>query len=172
MSMRGRWLLGLGVFLLIAGACTGDDNGDGGSSTDPTATPVVTSGGGPAGGSGGGIAGGSTLNCGEEQQGHGTGYDRAARECLWQAYQAGGGAVFTTTRPTVEGDPIVWHINLISADVIEVTIDNTADKFAAAEDRKVTTVTCSAMAITDDGQNDFAFEFSGCEGELSDAIVV
>jgi hypothetical protein len=171
MHIRGRWtLLGLGVLLLVAGACASDDND--GSSVDPGATPAVTSESGGAGSGGAAGAGGSsTLNCGEEQQGHGTGYDRAARECLWQAYQAGGGAVFTTTRPTIEGDPIVWHINVVSSDIIEVTIDNTADQFAAADDRKVATVTCTAMAITDDGRNDLAFELTGC-GDHRDTIVV
>ncbi len=97
---------------------------------------------------------------------HGTGYYRAARECLWQAYSVGGGgAVFTTTMTTIEGDPIVWHIDLVDTGRIEVTIDNTQDKFAAPADRVVTTVTCTDMAITDDGHNDYAFELSGCKSE-------
>lgn len=175
MSIRGWWaLLGLGVVLLVAGACANNDGnkGDDEPSAEPTASAVGTANdidqrddATPASGAAGGAAGGSTLNCGEEVQMHGTGYDRAARECLWQAYSAGGGAVFTTTLTTIEGDPILRHIDLVGSGQIEVTLDNTQDKFAAADDRVVATVTCTGMAITDDGQNDYAFELSGCDIE-------
>jgi len=170
-------LLGLSALLLVAGACANKDGSD-----HPSAAPTVTAVGTSTAGeediqttrpdTDSGAAGGSTLNCGEEQQGHGSGYDPAARECLWQAYTAGEGAVFTTTRPTIEGDPIVWHIDVIATDRIDVTADNTADRFAALEARGVTTVTCTSMAITDDGSNDFAFEVRGCDGEAGSTLVI
>jgi hypothetical protein len=79
--------------------------------------------------------------------------------------------VFTSTRPTVEGDPIVWHIEL-SSDHIEVSIDNTADKFAAQDARGVVTIMCINMSVTSEGQNDFAFGLTGCDGEFGDMLVV
>jgi hypothetical protein len=166
MRLRG-WvaLLGLAACLLLAVACSDNDN-DGGSSAQPTATATEARGDvdpepDASEAAGGGAS--SMLNCGEEHRGQGgTGLDRAARECLWQAYQAGGGAVFTSTRPTVEGDPIVWHIELVSSDRIEVSIDSSADAFAAPASRRVFRYECKAMALTADARNNLAFEVTGC----------
>ncbi len=56
------------------------------------------------------------------------GKDAVARDCLWQAYQAGQPARFTTTAITVEGDPITFDITLVGPRWITVTVTS-ADTF-------------------------------------------
>jgi hypothetical protein len=75
---------------------------------------------------------------------------------------AGQPAEFTSTRPTVEGDPIVYVVRVLGPGAFEVVADNTADAFAAARSRAVTSVRCSSLARALDGTNDLAIEVSGC----------
>jgi len=58
------------------------------------------------------------------------GKDAVARDCLWQAYQAGQPARFTTTALTVEGDPITFDVTVVGPGWITIIV-NSADKFGA-----------------------------------------
>ncbi len=58
------------------------------------------------------------------------GKDAAARDCLWQAYQASQPARFTTTAITVEGDPITFDVTVVGPGWITITVTS-ADKFGA-----------------------------------------
>ncbi len=58
----------------------------------------------------------------------GEGRDATARDCLWQAYQAGQPAQFTTTAITVEGDPITFAVTVVGPGWITIIV-NSADKF-------------------------------------------
>jgi len=58
------------------------------------------------------------------------GKDAVARDCLWQAYQAGQPAQFTTTAITVEGDPITFHVTVLGPGWLTVMV-NSADRFGA-----------------------------------------
>ncbi|HEY8491759.1 MAG TPA: hypothetical protein VIO14_12290 [Dehalococcoidia bacterium] len=72
---------------------------------------------------------GGVRECGIERYGHGQGLDRAARECLWQAYQAGRPAVFSSLALTDEGDPISTRYLVTRSGEILLRRDATQDRF-------------------------------------------
>lgn len=88
-------------------------------------------------------------DCGAEVRKQGaTTLDDRARDCLLRAFQAGTAATFTSTRPTIEGDPIVTRIDVVGTSDIRVIVDMTKDKFSAPADRVVRTYRCTTLTRT------------------------
>jgi hypothetical protein len=65
-----------------------------------------------------------------------------ARECFWGPYLQGTPAQFTSTRPTVEGDPITTVFRVYGPGNVEVVEDTTRDRFGA---QVVTLYSCSGL---------------------------
>lgn len=107
--------------------------------------------------------------CGTETIVHGSGYDAAARECIWQAYVAREPAEFTTTHTTIEGDPIVYKVQITPKGFV-VTVDS-KDRYGA---QGVSTHTCEAFErIRQEANPDrFGFALSRCTGGGKDRIAV
>ena len=102
-------------------------------------------------------------DCGTELRRQGaTSLDDAGRDCLMRAYQTGTLATFTTSRPTIEGDPIVTRLEVLGRSDVRVTVDNTKDKFSAPANRVVRTYRCTTLAhgTTTGGLRPFVV--SGC----------
>lgn len=70
---------------------------------------------------------GPARDCGVEFYEHGQGLDRAARECLWEAYQAGEPAILTSHERTEEGAPITVQYTVVPPDGILMRRDTTRD---------------------------------------------
>lgn len=88
-------------------------------------------------------------DCGTEVRKQGaTTLDDRARDCLLRAFQAGTAATFTTTRPTIEGDPIVTRVDVVEAGDVRLVVDMTKDKFSAPADRVVRTYRCTMLQRT------------------------
>ncbi len=66
------------------------------------------------------------------------------------------------TRNTIEGDAILYAV-IVTRKAIEVTQDNSADKYGGAN-RGITTWRCSAMTKIARTAGLFTFAFSGCTG--------
>ncbi len=107
--------------------------------------------------------------CGAEVSRHGEGYDANARECIWQAYTARDPAEFSTTRHTIEGDPIRYTVQITPRGV-EVTVDS-KDRFGQ---QGVFTHTCRALErIKQEERPDrFGFALSGCTGGGAERLAV
>ncbi|HSN97162.1 MAG TPA: hypothetical protein VLS89_02655 [Candidatus Nanopelagicales bacterium] len=107
--------------------------------------------------------------CGTEELRHGEGYNAAARECLWQAYQDRQPAEFTTTLYTIEGDPISYRVQLTPKAYI-VTVDS-KDRYGT---QGVMTHKCETFErIRQDERPDrFGFALSRCTGGGSDRVGV
>jgi hypothetical protein len=102
-------------------------------------------------------------NCGAENYGRGVGYNAAARDCLWAAFERKQPATFVTTVLTVEGDPIVKTVKMHAPDRIDVILDTRKDKFGP---QRVTTWTCRTMTRMAIGPNQEQrqFRLTGCTG--------
>jgi hypothetical protein len=59
------------------------------------------------------------------------GYDVEGRRRFWAAYQAGQPAEFTSTRPSVEGDPVTTIYRVLGPGRVEVFVDATHDRFGS-----------------------------------------
>lgn len=97
--------------------------------------------------------------CGEEFRGQGDEPDAGARACLLSAFQDHRSAEFVSSRPTVEGDPIVTYYRVWpSPDVpVEVFTDSSRDRFRSAAwtyDR------CDELVS---GAGNEVFDLTGCQ---------
>lgn len=102
------------------------------------------------------------VDCGAEEQGHGGKVNQAGRNCLLQNFAAGTPAVFSTSRLTTEGDPIIWTIRVRSKERVDVDVDTTRDKFG---ERKVTHYTCRSLAPrVRANERHERLEVTGCKG--------
>lgn len=101
------------------------------------------------------------IACGVEDFGFGSGYDAAARECLWQAYQRHGAATFTTTHRTHEGATLVYRAS-VAGSVVEVVFESrTGDANAGMFSYR-----CSSLArrAVNDVPSRTTFAATGCSG--------
>lgn len=107
--------------------------------------------------------------CGTEVVKRGEGYNAAARECIWQAYKDREPAEFTTTRYTIEGDPITYHVEVTLTGVV-VVVDS-KDRYAL---RGVFRHACRNFErIMQEGTDDrFGFALSGCSGGGAERFAV
>lgn len=101
-------------------------------------------------------------SCGHEKQVHGQGINDSARDCLWDAYQAGREAGLALTRYTVEGDPITYTLHVHSKTSIDVVEDN-QDHFGSAGVRRST---CSGLERLADVDGHRGFKLQGCQGTV------
>ena len=101
------------------------------------------------------------IACGVEDFGFGSGYDAAARECLWQAYQRRSAATFTTTHRTHEGAPLIYRAS-VAGSVVEVVFESrTGDANAG-----VFSYRCSGLErrTVNDVTSRTTFAATGCSG--------
>lgn len=102
------------------------------------------------------------------------GYNADARDCLWQSFQGGKYAEFTTTAPTEEGDLITYRVRVVTSNHIEVELDTTKDRLG---DQKITKWTCTTMEMISPPSGKIAgaikrrsFAFRGCTGGDSSEV--
>ncbi|WP_437674720.1 hypothetical protein [Sorangium sp. So ce131] len=107
--------------------------------------------------------------CGTEVVRRGDGYDGAARECIWQAYKDREPAVFTTTRYTIEGDPITYRLEVTLTGVVVVV--NSKDRYAQQGTFRHTCRNLERIA-QDGTENRFGFALSACAGGGADRFAV
>ncbi|AUX26795.1 hypothetical protein SOCEGT47_073650 [Sorangium cellulosum] len=107
--------------------------------------------------------------CGTEVVKRGEGYDARARECIWQAYKDREPAEFTTTRYTIEGDPITYHLEVTLTGVVVVV--NSKDRYAL---QGVFRHACRNLErIMQEGSEDrFGFALSACSGGGAERFAV
>lgn len=100
-------------------------------------------------------------SCGAEVRAQRDGPDPVARSCLMSAFDEQRSAELVSTRPTVEGDPIVTYFRVWpTADIaVEVYTDSSRDKFGSAA------WTYSACERLVPAAGDEVFEVAGCPDE-------
>jgi len=146
-----RWLWALAAMLILLAALTWRYALDRGDAT-------------PAGGSAVATAT-STLapftSCGEEVDAPDAALNLDGRDCLLAAAAVGTRVEFTTTRYTVEGQPVYWRIRVLAWGDVEVTVDNRADEFSGAARRRVQVHRCTTL--TRSATAEHRVEVSGCQ---------
>lgn len=107
--------------------------------------------------------------CGAEVITRGEGYNAGARECIWQAYRTREPAQFTTTRYTIEGDPITYRIEVTLRDIV-VVVDS-KDRYGL---KGVFRHTCRNFEriMVDGSDGRFGFALSGCSGGGAQRLAV
>ncbi|XXT18620.1 hypothetical protein WME94_51175 [Sorangium sp. So ce429] len=107
--------------------------------------------------------------CGTEVVRHGEGYNGAARECIWQAYRNREPSEFTTTRYTIEGDPVTYRLEVTVTGVVVVM--DSKDRYAL---RGVFRHSCRNLErIAQEGTEDrFGFALSACSGGGAERFAV
>ncbi|KYF64386.1 DUF4362 domain-containing protein [Sorangium cellulosum] len=107
--------------------------------------------------------------CGTEVVRHGDGYNGAARECIWQAYRNREPSEFKTTRYTIEGDPVSYHLEVTATGVV-VVVDS-KDRYAM---QGVFRHACRNLErIMQEGTEDrFGFALSACSGGGAERLAV
>ena len=106
-------------------------------------------------------------SCGRETNVHGSGYDSAARGCLWDAWQNRSAAGLVITVHTVEGDPIAYTLRVRPGPVVDVTVDS-RDRFGSPGVTRTTCKTLEKRAATEDR---FGFVLRECEGRASEIVI-
>jgi hypothetical protein len=101
-------------------------------------------------------------SCGHEVQVHGRGINDSARDCLWDAYQAGREADLAMTMHTVEGDPITYTLHVRSKTAIDFVEDN-KDSFGSPGIRRST---CSGLERGAEMNGHRGFRLQGCQGTV------
>ncbi|MGE0228262.1 MAG: hypothetical protein AB7I38_08130 [Dehalococcoidia bacterium] len=98
--------------------------------------------------------------CGDEVDSPDSGLNLDARECLLAAAPTGERVEFTTTRFTIEGQPVYWRVRVLAWGDIEVTIDNRADEFSGPARRRILTHRCTSLARSSTAEH--RIEVLGC----------
>ncbi|MDC3955961.1 DUF4362 domain-containing protein [Polyangium jinanense] len=106
-------------------------------------------------------------SCGRETNVHGSGYDAAARSCLWDAWRNGSTAGLVITMHTVEGDPITYTLRVRPGPVVDVTEDS-RDRFGSPG---VTRTSCKSLEKRSGTGDRFGFVLRGCEGRASEIVI-
>jgi hypothetical protein len=108
-------------------------------------------------------------SCGTETLRLDSGYDAAARGCIWDAYKAHDPAQFTTTRYTIEGDPITYTITITRLG-IDVVV-NSKDRLGQ---HGVFKHSCRNFEriMQEERKDRFGFALSGCTGGGTDRLAV
>jgi hypothetical protein len=108
--------------------------------------------------------------CPDENFGQGDGYDRAARDCLWNAFEAGKAASFKTTKITPQRDPIVTRVVVRPGGRVEVFYDNSLDTFSNERGKYELTCTRFERSV-DPGTERVRFLADNCRGADIRALV-
>ena len=116
----------------------------------------------------GSTAGAATpVDCGSFDQSPTDAYDRAGRECMWNAYTAQRALTWRVRAITIEGDPVPSELTFEPGRGFVITRDVTADEFSAPADRRVWRWRCQTAVkrvwATDPSRH--SFEFTGCQGD-------
>jgi len=88
-------------------------------------------------------------SCGQETRTQTGRLNLEARRCFWDAYLAGRPAEFTSTRPTVEGDPITSIYRILAAGSIEVFVDQRRDRYSKGGWLRLA---CPGLRLIDESQ--------------------
>ncbi|WP_438016534.1 hypothetical protein WMF18_37910 [Sorangium sp. So ce315] len=141
----GRSLAALALAALAASCSSAPDKGPSGPATPPL------------------------KQCGTEVVRRGDGYNGAARECIWQAYKNREPSEFKTTRYTIEGDPVSYHLEVTATGVV-VVVDS-KDRYAL---QGVFRHSCRNLErIMQEGTDDrFGFALSACSGGGAERLAV
>ena len=75
-------------------------------------------------------------------------WNAAGRACFWTAYQGGQPAEFTSTRLTMEGDPITTIYRVLGDERVELFIDSTQDRYGSGAWEHAA---CTSLAAITDG---------------------
>jgi len=108
--------------------------------------------------------------CPDENFGQGEGYDRAARDCLWNAFEAGKAASFKTTKITAQRDPIVTRVVVRPGGRVEVFYDSSLDTFSNERGKYELTCTKFQRSV-DPGTERVRFLVDNCRGGDIRALV-
>jgi hypothetical protein len=106
-------------------------------------------------------------SCGKEVDVHGQGYDAAARECLWKAYQSSQPAELVLTVHTIEGDPITTALLVRSPTAIDV-VRESKDRFGSPG---VTRFNCTSMQRKQDDRGHTIFSLTRCSGPQTELTI-
>jgi hypothetical protein len=101
----------------------------------------------------------NVQNCGRERNVHGKGYDAAARQCFWQAYERGSAAHLSITVHTIEGDPIRYELETVPPSSVDVEIDS-RDRFGA---QGKSMRRCRGLSKQEAGESRFGFRLDECQ---------
>jgi hypothetical protein len=108
--------------------------------------------------------------CPDENFGQGEGYDRAARDCLWNAFESGKAASFKTTKITQQRDPIVTRVVVRPGGRVEVFYDSSLDTFSNERGKYELTCTKFQRSV-DPGTERVRFLVDNCRGGDIRALV-
>jgi len=92
-------------------------------------------------------------SCGEES----TERNVEGRECLFDAFESGGGAEFVIRESTMEGDPITSYFRVHENGAVEIFLDATQDRYGAERWERIR---CEGLLAVPDGR---VFVENGCE---------
>jgi hypothetical protein len=76
----------------------------------------------------------TVLDCGIEEQQHGTNLNDEGRLCLLTAFQEGRAARFESRLTTIEGDPVTRRYLVVSASEVQIEHDASRDRFGGTID--------------------------------------
>ncbi|MCC6557627.1 MAG: hypothetical protein IT372_32135 [Polyangiaceae bacterium] len=108
-------------------------------------------------------------SCGEEIAKKVDDYNAMGRSCIWEAYKARDPAQFTTTRYTIEGDPITYTIT-VTRKGVDVVVDS-KDRLGQ---QGVFRHTCRTFEqiFQDGNKGRFGFALTGCTGGGAQRVAV
>lgn len=98
-------------------------------------------------------------------------WDRAARDCVLDAYAAGESAQLIVQRPTDEGAPIVWSVRAVPGGLSEVAVDMSRDPLRDKGRDPVASWACARLGRTQQLSGRYALTFSGCTGDGTEVSV-
>lgn len=110
------------------------------------------------------------VACGEELVKPAAARDEAKRGCLEEAWKAGKSAQLSIRATTIEGDPMVYGLEVLGAGSVRVTRDTSQDRFGP---RAVTTFVCASLERElGEGGEKRGFLAKGCKGGDAESVRV
>ena len=88
--------------------------------------------------------------------------NRAARECVLDAWRESRAAELITERPTVEGDPVTTIVRVLPDGSVELFVDATHDRFGSGEWERLTCQGLRPVRPGDGLDDSWVFVEEGC----------
>ena len=98
-------------------------------------------------------------------------WDRAARDCVRDAYVAGDDAQLIVQRPTTEGAPTAWSVRAVPGGLSEIALDKSRDPFRDTGRDPVASWACTRLDPTPQPSGRSGLSFSGCSGDGTEVSV-